>query len=91
LDAGAKPMNRVLRTATLTLEAKPSPLLITRLENRVDSANHDVIRMGVSHGSSATQLTSLLGVVMTSAHTWQKGKWPRGGLPMLPVALRSPP
>jgi hypothetical protein len=36
------PLDVIIRTGTLTLEAEPSPYLIVRLENRIDSANQRV-------------------------------------------------
>jgi Putative beta-barrel porin-2, OmpL-like. bbp2 len=59
-----------LATATLTLEAKPSPHLLLRLDNRADFAveaasSKDVFAKGV-RGSSSRQVTTTLGVVVTT-------------------------
>jgi hypothetical protein len=64
-----KPLDVIIRTGTLTLEAKPSPYLIVRLENRIDSANQPVFRRGLNDANDV-QVTSLLGVVVTTGHTF---------------------
>jgi len=64
-----KPLDVIIRTGTLTLEVKPSPYLIVRLENRVDSANQPVFRAGLNDTSNV-QVTSLLGVVVTTGHAF---------------------
>jgi hypothetical protein len=63
------PLDVIIRTGTLTLEAKPSPYLIVRLENRIDSANQPVFRRGLNDANDV-QVTSLLGVVVTTGHTF---------------------
>jgi hypothetical protein len=61
------PLDVTIRTGTLTLEAKPNPYLIVRLENRIDSANQPVFRAGLTDASDV-QVTTLLGVVVTTGH-----------------------
>jgi hypothetical protein len=58
-----------LRTGTLTIEAKPSQYLIIRLENRVDSADQSIFPKNLSDKAD-TQITTLLGVVVTTGHTF---------------------
>ncbi len=56
--------NIMIGTATLTLEYAPMPNLIIRLDNRLDAANEKIFAKGTS-GSSATQFTTTLGMVVT--------------------------
>ncbi len=63
------PLDVTIGTGTLTLEAKPSQYLILRLENRIDAANQPVFRRGLNDASDV-QMTSLLGVVVTTGHTF---------------------
>jgi hypothetical protein len=74
LDAQGNPADLKLYTATLTLEAKPSDWMIVRLENRADIASQEVFRKELNGGLSKVQFTSLLGVVLTAGHTWERGK-----------------
>jgi transposase InsO family protein len=74
VDAQGRPVDLTLRTGTLTLEVKPSPWMIVRLDNRIDSASRDVFRKAVNEGTSRTQVTSLLGVVLTTGQSWQRGQ-----------------
>ncbi|MBI5537324.1 MAG: porin [Deltaproteobacteria bacterium] len=74
VDAQGSPADLKLYTGTLTLEAKPSEWMIVRLDNRVDVASQEVFRKEVNGGASKTQFTSLLGVVITAGHTWERGK-----------------
>ncbi|HEY3816470.1 MAG TPA: porin [Polyangiaceae bacterium] len=78
--ASGSPLDVIIRTGTLTLEAKPSPYLIVRLENRIDSANQPVFRRGLNDANDV-QVTSLLGVVVTTGHTFNAPASPAAPAP----------
>jgi putative OmpL-like beta-barrel porin-2 len=50
---------------TLTLAASPTPNLILKLDNRIDSANQPFFQKGIGE-TSKTQFTTTLGVVGTT-------------------------
>jgi hypothetical protein len=69
VDTSGNPLEVTLRTGTLTLEAKPSQYLIIRLENRIDSADQNIFTKNVNDTNNI-QATTLLGVVVTTGHTF---------------------
>ncbi len=69
VDASGNPMEVTIRTGTLTLEAKPCQYLIIRLENRVDSADQNIFKKNLNDTNNV-QATTLLGVVVTTGHTF---------------------
>ncbi len=69
VDASGNPMEVTLRTGTLTIEAKPCQYLIIRLENRIDSADQNIFKKNLNDTNNI-QATTLLGVVVTTGHTF---------------------
>ena len=55
-----------LATGTLTLDVRPAPNVIIRLDNRVEHANTPIFTSGGDVGSEETWFSSVLGVVVTS-------------------------